>query len=183
MKITQQQLKDVLHYSPETGIFTWLPRKAEKDSSIWWVDDFNEKHAGRPAGSIKKSELRPSYVRIQVHRTHYFAHRLAWLYMTGCSPPRQVDHRDGDGTNNRWRNLRDGSSANRYNLSRYKTNRSGVTGVHWEDGCWRAVVRHNGKRYRLGRHKEIEAAERAVEEFRASIKDFTSDHGKRLPIR
>ena len=37
----------------------------------------------------------------------YYEHRLAWVYMKGDDQPMpRIDHRDLDGTNNAWDNLR-----------------------------------------------------------------------------
>jgi hypothetical protein len=50
------------------------------------------------------------YVRIQFDGVLHYAHRLAFLYMTGQIPD-QVDHKDGNPANNSWANLRETTSA------------------------------------------------------------------------
>lgn len=87
--MTQQQLKEILHYNPNTGAFTWkiCPRKSIKEGSI--------------AGRLSR------YIQIQYKGKKYYAHRLAWLYMYGKLPKNQIDHINRDKTDNRISNLRD----------------------------------------------------------------------------
>ena len=66
--ITQERLKEVLHYNPETGIFVW-------EHSTPYVS------AGTTAGWIDNG-----YIRIYVDGKEYKAHRLAFLYMEGYFP-------------------------------------------------------------------------------------------------
>ena len=87
--IDQAKLKEAVVYDPETGLFTWaknVPRHAK---------------AGDAAGG-----KRHRYWRISIGNKLYSGHQLAWLYMTGVWPDHMIDHRDGDGCNNRWANLR-----------------------------------------------------------------------------
>jgi hypothetical protein len=102
--LTAARLREVLNYNPKTGEFSWVqnwtPRatlgfgkgRRKKVGTIKWC--------GRKRGQAK-------YRVIGIDGRLYFAHRLAWLWMTGKWPKHEVDHRDRDGLNNRWRNLRD----------------------------------------------------------------------------
>ena len=84
-------------FDPDTGIFTW--------TNCPWPRRHNGKRAGVPRGS------RGNYIRIAVDGMRYYAHRLAWLYMTGNWPSLQIDHKDGDPQNNKWSNLREASQS------------------------------------------------------------------------
>ena len=75
--LTQERLKEVLHYDPETGIFMWL------------VAPNGRIRVGMEAGSSHDG-----YIGIKVDRILYKAHRLAWFYMTGEWPANDVDHWD-----------------------------------------------------------------------------------------
>jgi len=88
--ITQKELKELLHYNPDTGIFTRLIKTA---SSV---------QIGDVAGCKHKAN---GYIIINVLGIPYRAHRLAWLYMTGRWPKHQVDHDDHIRHNNKWSNL------------------------------------------------------------------------------
>jgi len=134
--LTQERLKELLHYNPETGIFIWLISKAK------WLK------AGDIAGCIRSD----GYISIRSDGRSYYAHRLAWLYMEGRWPS-EIDHIDHDNTNNKWINLREVShSENLRNRSMFKNNRSGVIGVCWNDcsNKWKAQIVVDGKTIHLG---------------------------------
>ncbi len=92
--VTEDRLRDVLHYSEATGVFTW---KKYLGGSV---------SVGDKAGFIRN--LRGKYYRqIRIDKVNYFHHRLAWLYTHGEFPKHQIDHIDGNSLNNRIENLRD----------------------------------------------------------------------------
>jgi hypothetical protein len=88
-----------------------------------------------------------------IDRRAYLAHRLAWLYMTNEWPLCNIDHKDGDKTNNKWANLRLASvSQNAANKKRPATNTSGFKGVYWapKSQKWAAQIEVNGHSIYLG---------------------------------
>lgn len=130
MKLTQQKLQDVLDYDPATGIFRW---KVTTGRAV----------AGAPAGCVDDG-----YLRIKIHRVRYRAHRLAWLYMTGAWPDPEVDHRDGDGLNNKFANLRESNATqNNANKNLQRNNTSGFRGVTFfkPRNRWKMQISFNGK--------------------------------------
>lgn len=134
---SQEWLKSNLDYNPDTGVFTRLRSRAVSR----WV--------GKRTGSNSHG-----YVRITVaDGFQAAAHRLAWIYMTGEAPAFQIDHIDGDRSNNRWVNLRAATNRlNQINVPKKRNNRSGYKGVCWcpRRGKWRATIVKNGKRVHLG---------------------------------
>lgn len=100
--ITQEELKESLHYDPDTGIFTWRKSKGPAKK-------------GTVAGKIYKSH---PYIKIGVCRHSIDAHRLAWLYVYGEWPTMDIDHINRDPTDNRICNLR--------HVSRSENNRNRV---------------------------------------------------------
>ena len=139
-KLTEQVLRAILHYDPETGIFT--------------------RHTGPGArGRDKVGALDPEgYLCIGVSGGRYRAARLAWLWMTGEWPPSgfQIDHINRNRTDDKWSNLRLVTwSEQQFNKGTPKNNKTGHTGVFiTPKGRYGASC---GRKY-LGVFKTIEAA-------------------------
>ena len=144
-KITQKELKELLHYGPETGIF------------VWKVSPTRSVHVGDVAGTIHHL----GYREIKIGGRLYRAHRLAWLYVYGKFPDDQIDHINQDPGDNRITNLRDATaSKNQRNARMNKANTSGVMGVCWSKSRkkWYAQITVDGKQKYLGSYKNIELA-------------------------
>jgi hypothetical protein len=89
-----------------------------------------------------------------------------------------VDHKDGNGMNNRRLNLRSASNTqNQHNAKISKVNTSGSKGVHWraDIGKWAARIRVNGNRKTLGFFSDIQSAAAAYE---AASKQFHGEFGR-----
>lgn len=110
--ITAEYVRSILDYDPDTGLFTW---KFRNDASHAW----NAKWAGKYAGAI---DSRFKRYQISICKKIYLSHRIAYLYMTGEWPSGEIDHIDGNPSNNKWSNLR---LASRFIQNQ---NRSGVFG-------------------------------------------------------
>lgn len=147
--ITVEQLKELLHYNPDTGIFTWIVGRGGKA------------RIGSVAGTVEYG-----YIKILVFGRKYRAHRLAWLYMTGAWPKVQIDHKDLNKSNNRWSNLREADQKeNGRNTRKKRNNKSGFKGVYWhkQKQKWRAAITVNYKKIFLGNYEKISAAKAAYE--------------------
>lgn len=158
--LTAESLRSILHYDPETGVFTWVSNVS-----------FNPL-AGKKAGT---DDWR-GYISIRVAKVKHKAHRLAWLYMTGSWPKCVIDHINSDTLDNRWVNLREASfSQNQANRRISKNNSSGFKGVYLrvEAGRsprWCAVITFCGKKIRVGQFSTKEEAAAAY--ARAALKYF-----------
>jgi hypothetical protein len=76
-----------------------------------------------------------------------------------------VDHRDGDGLNNRRSNLRPCTdSQNQANAPIRSDNTSGFKGVSFTRGKWRAFIRFHKKRFFLGCFESPQAAAAAYDQ-------------------
>jgi hypothetical protein len=77
----------------------------------------------------------------------------------------KVDHKNGDGLDNRRENLRYVNNYQHAQNSRRKLGKSGVLGVYWNryTNRWRAEIRCNGKKWRIGWFKTLEEAREARE--------------------
>lgn len=123
--LTQERLKQVVDYDPCTGVFVWKLRPTSEWAAPEKAMTWNTRYAGRRAGCETHG-----YIKISVDDAKYYAHRLAWLYMTGSMPSNVIDHIDHNGKNNSWTNLRDvGKQQNAINLRKPRENKTGYTGV------------------------------------------------------
>lgn len=148
-KLSQERLKEVLHYNPETGIFTWLLKKAGVPF-------------GKRAGCLDDKGNASGYRNIVIDQRKYSEHRLAWLYMKGYFPENDVDHINRDPADNSFQNLREVSrQCNIRNNGMSKRNKSGITGVTFDKELekWRAAISVNYKYKHLGFYEnKIDAA-------------------------
>lgn len=135
--LTQERLKEVLHYDPETGIFT---AKVTRGNRL----------AGRAVGCDNGD----GYLQIRIDNRLYFAHRLAFLWMTGVQPKHQIDHINGVRSDNRWPNLRDLPVAeNAHNIGGpRRDNTSGFVGTWYDkrENRWASAIQVHRKRRYLG---------------------------------
>jgi len=165
-KLTQERLKELLYYHPDTGVFF---RKIDRGG----------RRAGTEAGSLHPS----GYVHIRVDHISYKAHRLAWLYMEGYFPEHEVDHLKGILSDNRWNEIRHAThGCNLQNQKKYKNNISGFPGVSWEykNKIWRSTININKKSYCVGLyHDPLEAA---LARYTAEIQcpEWTCNHRSEL---
>ena len=162
MELTQSELKQILYYNPESGVFRWRFSVA-RIVKPWDV-----------AGAYSLG-----YIRIRIKGKLHLAHRLAWLYVTGCWPKNQIDHINGIRDENKFLNLREATNKqNSENKCIYSSNASGFRGVTWDkfNNKWRASVSHNGKDKNLGRFETAEEAAKVAAAKRAEL--FTHDHGR-----
>lgn len=115
MKISQSELMEEVHYSPLSGYFYRL--KSGKGKRVG--DRCEVMH---PSG----------YVRIMVLGKRYPAHHLAWLYVNGSFPKDQIDHINGNRSDNRIENLRECScKENHQNRKSKSGSKSKYLGVSW----------------------------------------------------
>lgn len=169
--LTQSELKEILHYNQNTGVFTWISRPSKCI------------HIGDIAGTdIRKRGHK--YRLICINGKQFLAQRLAFLYMTGSFPLNRAGYINGDGLDNRWANLADRDAAENGRNSRLRTDStSGFCGVIWSKGSlkWRVYISPNGLRKHVGYFVDKQAAIKARQA--ANIKyGFHKNHGQVRPL-
>lgn len=152
-KISHEELISLLCYDRETGVFS------HRNAGGRW----GEIPAGTTVGGLDDM----GYVRITIGRgRRYRAHRLAWFYVTGEWPIGDIDHIDGNRSNNCFANLR--AVSRQVNLqNRKKRNplntKSGLIGAVWSEAAkrWTSRIRAGGKLVYLGLFDTPEEAHNA----------------------
>ncbi|AIT81622.1 hypothetical protein JI59_18555 [Novosphingobium pentaromativorans US6-1] len=132
-------LRAAISIDPRTGLMTWRRRPASHFRSEASAASWNTQFSGTPAFST----LIRGYLHGIINSKRYRAHRIAFALYTGHDPDCEIDHIDGDKTNNAALNLRAVTSAeNKRNLAIPAHNRSGVIGVCFSrsKGKWRAYI-------------------------------------------
>lgn len=146
---TQEELKAMYHYDPETGLFTHLVRRGK----------------GRIGATVGKSDVY-GYIQMRVYNRLFKAHQLAHLYMTGefVQRPYSIDHINGVRDDNRWCNLRKATHHEQvWNSSAHHRCKSGLKGA-WPcktTGRWQSLLTDGKTRIWLGRFDTAEEAHRA----------------------
>lgn len=113
MSLTQERLKELVHYDPVTGIWTRLVKRSNYD-------------IGDQAGNVGAK----GYWVLRIDGQRYRSARLAFLYMTGKWPEHQADHKNRNRLDDRWANLRDRTPKQQSRNRDAPIGKSGVRGVH-----------------------------------------------------
>jgi hypothetical protein len=146
-ELTLERLKEVLHYDRDKGRFRRIG--GARPDLIGHVADAPDESG--------------EYPRVDVDGRRFLCHILAWFYVYGVWPEGEIDHRDGNRSNYRIKNLRDVTRrVNAQNMRKPSArNSSGYLGVS-RDGprnLWAARIRlPNGKYKYLGRFTSPERA-------------------------
>lgn len=146
--ISAERVREILDYDPATGIFRWKVTRPKGGVK-----------AGDVAGCLCKTW---GYILIRISGSlpgekpfNYRAHRLAWLYVHGHYPPKEIDHRNLARADNRLSNLRLAEPGeNLANRPKPKHNTSGYKGVvrngKSQRNPWRAQIAVKRKWINLG---------------------------------
>jgi hypothetical protein len=161
MSITQELVNELFEY---------------KDGQLFWKKTTSKRSiAGNLAGYLTKR----GYWRVSINYKHYYTHRIVFLMFHGHLP-KLLDHIDGNPLNNKIENLRAATSAENVRNSKLRnTNKSGIKGVCWDKQHkkWSVTIMVSGKNYRIGRFKDLELAQLAIEEARNKYHKEFANHG------
>ena len=130
--LTQSEVKQKFEYNPITGVVSKNGIEA----------GYKDTHG---------------YIKIMVNNKNYYAHRIAWLYMTGENV-KQIDHKNRIRHDNKWTNLRSCTqSENAQNMSVHKSSKTGIKGVTWHPrtDSYLVQIKLNYKNHFLGYHEDF----------------------------
>jgi hypothetical protein len=146
--LNADQLRSLLDYNPETGIFRYKVTPSRQ----------SKVKAGDIAGYVRGGK----YLIISINGEKYYAHRLAWLWMYGTWPENLIDHRNKCKVVNNIGNLRPATqSQNCANAPKKSNNTSGFKGVTKSKKRWRAQITYRKQVHYLGNFKTREEAHEA----------------------
>lgn len=156
--LSLKRLRSVLDYK-EDGNFYWTKRPSKFSSRC---------NIGGIAGSVRAD----GYIAIAIDGLDFRAHRLAWFYKNGIWPKNQIDHRNGNRSDNRISNLREATQIQNCRNSKLQSNNtSGFRGVTWNKrrSAWIARIHVNKKSIYIGYFKLKNEAVTAYEAASAKI--------------
>jgi hypothetical protein len=154
--LTQEKLKELVSYDPETGVFKLLKHRHGTT---------------RQVGDCLGSLTRHGYLETVIEQKKYYLHRLAFLYMNGKLPDGVIDHRNRNKSDNRWVNLVCGTQQDNMenDILPRKHGTLGYRGVHRFKDKFRAKIVHKGKQIHLGTFDTLEEAAAAYIKAKPAI--------------
>lgn len=169
---TPSRLRELISYNPLTGVMIWRHR-----------EDAPKKWNARFVGTMALSSVAKSgYLRGCVDGVFYVAHRVAWAIVFGEWANGEIDHIDGDRSNNRIENLRVVTHAeNNKNRCIQSNNSSGHMGVYWSKQKSRWQVRVSTPNVRSKHYGYFSALEAAINaRDRAYMENgYHENHGRK----
>jgi hypothetical protein len=147
--ITATELRDLLGYDPETGVFRWKESRGSR----------------AVVGAEVGSDDLYGYKTVRLNKKSYKLHRLAWLHVYGAWPSGDIDHINGTRSDNRIANLRDvPRKVNLENQRNAQNNQStGILGVYFDKRkkVFYSRISMNNKSIHLGSYPTAEQAQDA----------------------
>ncbi len=146
---SHSELLSMVLYDPATGVFTNRTQRSSRaklGNQCGWTNAVG-------------------YVAISVNNHFCLAHRLAFFYMTGQWPEKEVDHINGNRADNRFINLR--SCSREINMQNMRCARidskSRLIGAYWhkKSGKWMSRISVSKKPCYLGLFATAEEAHAA----------------------
>ena len=147
-ELTAQEVRKLLDYNPETGIFTW---KSGVKSHL----------LNKQAGCRRKKD---GCVVIGLKGKCYLAHHLAWLFVYDFWPKNEIDHINQNRSDNKIANLRDvdhRTNCQNYRIATKNNKVSGLLGAAYRDGRYYSRIRVGNKRITIGSFATAEEAHQA----------------------
>lgn len=162
----------------EGDTLVWRERDSTEFPDASYATAWNGLNAGNPV-AIKLGSN--GYFAVRFHGRWFAAHRLIWALTFGCWPKGDLDHINGDRTDNRLENLRDVSrQENARNAKLRKDNRSGCVGVRQNksrNNKWIAEITVDGRRQQVGTFVEKDAAILA-RQIASEAHGYSARHGR-----
>jgi hypothetical protein len=175
--LTPAELRKLVSYDAETGVFRWRPRaelwfESRRSFKVW-----NKSYAGEQCFHTPDTS---GYATAVILGRLVSGHRIAWAIHYGEWPADQIDHINGDKLDNRIRNLRVVTALeNSRNSKRPVNNTSGVVGVRYSKRLdrWLAAIGSGPTRQHLGCFTSFEDAVNVRKEAERKL-GYHPNHGR-----
>lgn len=178
-------LRDLLSYDAESGKLFWLPRQESMFNPAYHFTaaqraaQWNSRFAGKEA--LTNQGARGQKLGKIICRS-YYAHRVAWAIHHGSWPNGEIDHINGDPSDNRIANLRDVTrSINMRNRPAFKKSKTGHPGIAWRDrfSAYQVRICVDNREIHLGYFKSLDEAIE-VRKRAERIHNFHENHGRKV---
>lgn len=181
-----QTLRKLIDCDPESGWLVWKERPISMfDGRKYEADrlarSWNQKHAGKPALNSLSDR---GYLVGTLERQRVQAHRVVFALATGRNPNGEIDHINGDPSDNRISNLREVSPGqNARNMALNRRNTSGVPGVVFRrrEKAWSASIGHLGRKVWIGLFPTKDEAITARRQREREL-GYSENHGLRKSL-
>ena len=157
IELTQEFLKECLHYNELLGHFIWKVRPLYHFKNKHGQNYFNARFAGEVAGGLDEK----GYVRVRISDFRFKVHRLVFLYLFG-EVPEYVDHINGIKDDNRLLNLRGASNKDNCRNIQVKP----MTNIQERYGKFRVKMSLGSGDIYFGTHESLELAQLVRDETR-----------------
>lgn len=155
-ELTQDVLISILDYNDLTGVLLWKPRPVSMFRLPFHQKRWNTRNSGVPAFTYGDKD---GYLIGGIFGRIYSAHRIIWAIKTGMWPKLQIDHINGNTSDNRWVNLRQVTAQeNQRNSKLSKANKTGHTGITISSGKYIARIKVDQMMIHLGSFTTIDEA-------------------------
>lgn len=138
-------------------LLSYIKYEPSLDKWFWKKKPSKKTLVGSEAGSTNES----GYRSVCLNKKNYLLHRVTWFWYYG-EVPHQIDHLDGDPSNNKIDNLRIASHMiNMQNKRKAMSNsETGFLGVHYrkDRGIYYACINYNKQYKYLGSRNTPEEA-------------------------
>lgn len=163
IELSSDSLNHLFNYDPKTGILTNRFTRSRRAK------------INQEAGTITAE----GYKQCSINYKLYLVHRLIWVMNYGTDNlPKEIDHKDGNPSNNKLENLRDGDNGvNAKNRALPSNNSSGTLGVRYHKGSFEASIKVNGQAKYLGCYSSEDEAIK-VRKIAEIKYNFSSTHGR-----
>jgi hypothetical protein len=156
-----------------------IHRLLYRDGRVYWaVSGHGPPKKGSRAGSISPVH---GYRSITLSGSSYYEHRIVYFMHNGCLP-QNIDHINGDRSDNRIENLRKATQRqNCQNQIIPKNNKSGHKNVAWnkKEGRWSVRICIDGVRKFFGYYDDVEFAGLVATSIREKYHGEFACHGVR----